>query len=238
MEIRDSVAFVTGANRGLGLAFARELLGRGAKKVYAGIRNPVANSLPGIVPVKVDVTDPASVSTAAAHCGDVTLLINNAGIGRVNAGALDPAVIESACEIFETNFYGMVRVSQAFAPVLLANGGGAIINVLSDATWFARPVLTAYSASKSAAWSFTNALRIELRENGIQVLALHVGFLDTDMAKGLDVKKSDPQQVASRALDALENGSEEVLADAQSNAVKRSLSSDQAYYLDPPDLFV
>jgi short-subunit dehydrogenase len=118
--------------------------------------------------------------------------------------------------------------------VLLANGGGAIINVLSDATWFARPMLTAYSAAKSAAWSFTNALRIDLRKKGTQVLALHVGFLDTDMAKGLDVKKSDPQQVAARSLEELENGGEEVLANAQTNAVKQSLSSERAYYLDPP----
>jgi NAD(P)-dependent dehydrogenase (short-subunit alcohol dehydrogenase family) len=238
MEIRGSVAFVTGANRGLGLAFVRELVRRGAKKVYAGVRDPAAFDLPGVVPVKLDVTDSASVSAAAAGRGDVTLLINNAGIGRVNAGALDPGVVESAREIFETNFYGLVRGSQAFAPVLLANGGGAIINVLSNATWFAPPLLTAYSASKSAAWSFTNALRTDLREKGTQVLALHVGFLDTDMTKALDVKKSDPQQVAARSLDALESGGEEVLADAQSNAVKRSLSSDQAYYLDPPDSLV
>jgi NAD(P)-dependent dehydrogenase (short-subunit alcohol dehydrogenase family) len=100
------VAFVTGANRGLGLAFVRELVRRGAKKVYVGVRDPAAFDLPGVVPVKLDVTDSASVSPAAARCGDVTLLVNNAGIGRVNAGALDPAVIESAREIFETNFYG------------------------------------------------------------------------------------------------------------------------------------
>src|SRR5258708_6962096 len=236
MKIQDSVAFVTGANRGLGLAFVKELLGRNARKVYAGVRNPAAMTLPGVVPVQVDVTDPASVSAGAVRCGDVTLLVNNAGIARVNAGALDPAVIESAREIFETNFYGVIRSSQAFAPVLSANGGGAIINVLSDATWFARPMLMAYSATKSAAWSFTNALRIDLREKGIEVLALHVGFLDTDMAKGVDLPKNDPQQVAARALDALESGREEVLADAQSNAVKRSLSSEQAYYLDPPPL--
>jgi NAD(P)-dependent dehydrogenase (short-subunit alcohol dehydrogenase family) len=143
MRIQGSVAFITGASRGLGLAFARELLGRGVKKVYAGVRNPDSIDLPGVVPVKADVTDPASVSAAAARCGDVTLLINNAGIGRVNAGALDPALIYSAREIFETNFYGMVRASQAFAPVLSANGGRAMVNVLSDATWFARPMLTA-----------------------------------------------------------------------------------------------
>jgi NAD(P)-dependent dehydrogenase (short-subunit alcohol dehydrogenase family) len=119
---------------------------RGAKKVYAGVRDPNSIALPGVIPVKIDVADPASVSAAAAHCGDVTLLINNAGIARVNADALDPALIDSAREIFETNFYGVIRVSQSFAPVLSANGG-AIINVLSDATWFARPMLTAYSAA-------------------------------------------------------------------------------------------
>jgi short-subunit dehydrogenase len=130
----------------------------------------------------------------------------------------------------------MVRVSQAFAPVLSANGGGAIINVLSDATWFARPMLTAYSATKSAAWSFTNALRIELREKGTQILALHVGFLDTDLAKGLDVKKSDPRQVAVRTLDELENSSKEALGDEQTKALKRSLSTEQAYYLNPSEI--
>lgn len=191
MRIQDSVAFITVANRGLGLAFAKELLGRGVKKVYAGVRNPDGIDLPGVVPVNVDVTDPASVSAAAARCG-VTLLINNAGIGRVNAGALDPALIDSASEIFETNFYGMVRVSQAFAPVLSANDGGAIINVLSDATWFSRPMLTAYSATKSAAWSFTNALRIELREKNTQVLALHVGFLDTGPGQGFGREEERP----------------------------------------------
>jgi len=92
------------------------------------------------------------------------------------------------------------------------------------------------AATKSAAWSFTNALRIDLREKGTQVLALHVGFLDTDLAKGLDVKKSDPQQVAARTLNALENGSEEVLADEQTEALKRSLSTKQAYYLNPSDI--
>jgi len=150
MRIRESVAFVTGANRGLGLAFAKELLGRGVKKLYAGVRNPDGVDLPDVIPVKFDVTDPAVVAAAAARCKDVTLLINNAGIGRVDAGALDPAVIDNAREFFETNFYGIIRASQAFAPVLSANGGGAIINVLSEVTWFARPIMTAYSASKSA----------------------------------------------------------------------------------------
>jgi NAD(P)-dependent dehydrogenase (short-subunit alcohol dehydrogenase family) len=236
MKVQNAVAFITGANRGLGLAFAQDLVRRGAKKIYAGVRDPNSIALPAVIPVKIDVADPASVSAAAAHCGDVTLLINNAGIARVNAGALDPALIDSAREIFETNFYGVIRVSQSFAPMISANGGGAIINVLSDATWFARPMLTAYSAAKSAAWGFTNALRIELRESGTQVLAVHVGFMDTDLTKGLEIEKSDPRQVAAHALEALEDGREEVLADEQSNVVKRSLSTEQAYYLKPPTM--
>ena len=236
MSVENSVAFVTGANRGLGLAFAKELLGRGVKKLYAGIRNPDGVDLPGVIPVKFDVTDPAAVAAAALRCGDVTLLINNAGIGRVDASALDPVVIDNAREIFETNFYGIIRASQAFTPVLSANGGGAIVNVLSDVTWFAPPMLTAYAATKSAAWSFTNALRIDVRDKGIQVLALHVGFLDTDLTRGLDVKKSDPRVVAARTLDALETGREEMLAGEQTEALKRSLSTEQPYYLNPPNL--
>lgn len=233
MKIQGSVAFVTGANRGIGLAFAKALLARGARKVYAGARNPEAVTLEGVVPVKLDVTDPASVSAAAARCADVTLLINNAGIAAVNSGALDPGVIDSAREIFEANFYGVIRVSQAFAPILTAHGGGAIINVLSDVTWFSRPVLTAYGASKAAAWSFTNALRAELSGRGTQVLALHVGFVDTDLAKGVNVRKSDPADVVARTLDALEAGSAEVVADEKTLALKRSLSTDRADYLDP-----
>jgi len=176
------------------------------------------------------------VGAAARRCNDVTLLVNNAGIGRVDASALDPAVIDNARETFETNFYGIIRASQAFAPVLSANGGGAIINVLSDVTWFARPIMTAYSATKSAAWSLTNALRVDVRDKGIQVVALHVGFPDTDLTRGFDVKTSDPQQVASRALDALEKGHAEVLADEQTEALKRSLSTEQPFYLNPPHL--
>jgi NAD(P)-dependent dehydrogenase (short-subunit alcohol dehydrogenase family) len=198
MRIEDSVAFITGANRGLGLAFAKELLGRGVKKLYAGVRNPDGVDLPGVIPVKFDVTDSAAIAAAALRCSDVTLLINNAGIGRVDTSALDSSVIDNSREFFETNFYGIIRASQAFAPVLSANGGGAIVNVLSDVTWFSRPIMTAYAASKSAAWSFTNALRIDVRDKGIQVLALHVGFVDTDLTRDFDVKKSDPQEIARR----------------------------------------
>ncbi len=233
MQIKNSVAFVTGANRGLGMALAQELLARGAKKVYAGVRTSAAIDLPGIVPIQLDVTDPAAIAAAAAQCHDATLLINNAGIARVMDSTLDPAFISMAREIFETNFYGLVLTTQAFVPILSNNGGGAVINVLSDATWFARPFLAAYSATKSAAWSFTNALRLELREKGTQVLGLHVGFMDTDMTKDYSMKKVSPRHVAALTLTALEEGKEEVIADDSTQAIKQSLSRKDAHYLNP-----
>src|ERR1700749_4784806 len=116
MKVQDSVAFVTGANRGLGLAFTKGLLMRGARKVYAGVRNIESVTMPDVIPVKIDVTDFASVGVAAALCGDVTLLVNNAGIAPGNTGALDPGMIGTAREICETNFFGVIRTSQAFAP--------------------------------------------------------------------------------------------------------------------------
>lgn len=236
MTTQDSVVFITGANRGLGLAFAHEALRRGAKKVYAGVRNPTEADRPGIAQVKLDVTDPASVAAAAAQCGDTTVLVNNAGIARLTNSTLDSAMIDGAREIFETNYYGTILVSQAFAPILAKNGGGAIINVLSDAVWYARPMLAAYSASKSAVWSFTNALRIELRKQKTLVLGLHVSFMDTDMTEGFEMKKSNPRQVAEAALIGMEANREEVLADDFTREVKRSLCSEQPLYLNPPEI--
>ncbi|WP_327235590.1 SDR family NAD(P)-dependent oxidoreductase [Streptomyces sp. NBC_01317] len=130
----------------------------------------------------------------------------------------------------------MIRLSQAFAPVVHANGGGGIVDVLSDQSWFARPFPAAYAASKSAAWSYTNALRIDLREQATQVLGLHVGFLDTEFVAGLDVKKSDPRHIAGLTLDGLEAGDEEVLADAQARLVKNTLSAAKTSYLAPAEI--
>jgi short-subunit dehydrogenase len=181
--------------------------------------------IPGAEIIALDVTDPASVAAAAARCTDTTILINNAGIARITTSTLDPEIIDSAREIFETNFYGLIRTSQAFALALAQNGGGAIVNMLSDASWVSRPMLAAYSATKSAAWSFTNALRVELRKDGTQVLALHVGFMDTGMTKGLDIPKVSPANVSEQIFDALEAGEEEVLADEGTRAIKLSLAT-------------
>jgi NAD(P)-dependent dehydrogenase (short-subunit alcohol dehydrogenase family) len=236
MIIADSVVFITGANRGLGLAFAQEALKRGASKVYAGVRTPTHADVPGIEQVQIDVTDPASVLEAAARCADTTLLVNNAGIARIHTSIVDPTMIDMAREVFETNYYGTIRVTQAFVPILARNGGGAVVNVLSDAVWLSRPLLAAYSASKSAEWSFTNALRLELRTQNTLVLGLHVGFLDTDLTKGFDMKKTDPKHVAEAALSGVESNNEEVLVDEFTRELKRSLSGEQPMYLDPPEI--
>lgn len=233
MRIQDAVFFISGANRGLGLALAREALECGANKVYAGVRSPTDDQVPGIVQIKLDVTDPASVAVAARRCGDTTVLINNAGIVRLTASTLEPSLVDLTREIFETNYYGTVLLSQAFAPILARNGGGAIVNVLSDATWVSRSVLAAYSPSKSAAWSFTNALRADLRSQRTLVLGLHVGFMDTDMTKGYEAKKADPRDVAAVVLAGVEADMEEVLADETTRLVKQGLSDQQAIYLNP-----
>jgi len=236
MNIKGSVVFVTGANRGLGLAFARGALARGAAKVYAGMRNTQGFDEPGLIPIEIDVTDPASVTTAAAACQDVTLLVNNAGIAAVVDNPLDAAVESLSRSVLETNYYGVVRVTQAFAPILIRNGKAAIINVLSNASWLPIPFLTPYSVSKAAVWSYTNHVRLHLKDQNVQVLGLHVGFIDTDLTKGVDVPKVLPVDVVRDTLDALEAGKSEVMADEGTRTLKRSLSSDVPGYIDPAQL--
>ena len=230
MKIANSVALVTGANRGIGLAFTRELLARGARKVYAGARDPSTVTLPGVEAIRLDVTKPEDVAAAAARAGDVTLVINNAGVGQVG-GFLAPESEEAARRQFETNFYGMLRVSRAFAPTLAAHGGGALLNVLSIAAWTNGGFLAAYAASKSAAWSLTNSLRFELAAQKTQVLALHMGFVDTDLVRALDMPKTSPEEIVRRALDGLEAGLDEVIGDEQTRLVKQGLSATAASYL-------
>ena len=232
MKLDNAVVFVTGANRGLGLAFAREALARGARKVYAGARDPASITLPGVEPVRLDVTDPDQVLAAAQRCGDVSLLVNNAGIATPG-GFLADGAMGSARQQFETNFFGMWRMSEAFAPVLAAQGGGAILNVLSVASWINSPVLGVYGATKSAAWAFTNGLRLELLPQKTQVTGLHVGFVDTDLTRGMEVPKTPPELVVRRAFDGLEAGDAEVLADDITRAVKQGLSATPAVYTQP-----
>jgi NAD(P)-dependent dehydrogenase (short-subunit alcohol dehydrogenase family) len=230
MQLSNAVVFITGANRGIGLAFAREALARGARRVYAAARDPATIQLPGVVAIQLDVTDEAQVERAARECGDVTVLVNNAGVAATG-GFLAEGGMASARLQFETNFFGPLRMVQAFAPVLARNGGGAVLNVLSIASWINRPLLGVYGASKSAAWALTNGLRHELRAQGTQVTGLHMGFVDTDLTRGIEAPKSTPEAIVRAALDGLEAGAEEVLADDMTRQVKQSLSSAAPAYL-------
>jgi len=232
MKLDNATVLITGANRGLGLAFAREALARGARKVYAAAREPASVTLPGVVSLKLDVTNPEDVAAAALACGDVTLLINNAGIAATGGFLAEDSIV-AAQRHLDTNFFGPLRLTRAFAPVLAANGGGAILNVLSVASWISGPLLGNYGMSKAAVWAMTNGTRIELREQKTQVLGLHVGFIDTDLTTGLDVPKLAPDAVVRTTFDALEAGASEILADDFTRQVHAGLSADPAVYLQP-----
>ncbi|WP_189699257.1 SDR family oxidoreductase [Streptomyces chromofuscus] len=222
MKLEGSVAFVTGANRGLGEQFVQALFEAGAAKVYAGARDPAKVAVPNAVPVAVDITDHASVAAAADQAQDVTLLVNNAG-STTRAGILT-ADLDSFRFEFETHVLGTLAMSRAFAPVLGRNGGGAIVNVLSVLSWLSIPASAGYAAAKSAAWSVTNALRVALAEQGTQVTALHVGYLATDMGAAAPGPKSDPGAVARATLAGVEAGRLQVLGDEVSRRVQAALS--------------
>ena len=227
MEISGSVALVTGANRGMGRHFAEQLLERGASKVYATARTPERIDLPGVEVLRLDLTDPDSVEAAAAVAGDVTLLVNNAGIatGSNLLGDLAQVRLE-----METHYFGTLSVVRAFAPILAAGGGGAIVNVLSALSWFSYDGSNAYAAAKSAEWSLTNGIRLELAPQGTQVTGIHVGAVDTDIMSGYEGPKLDPADVVRAALDGLEAGRMEVLVDDWSTMIKATLAGDPAEF--------
>jgi NAD(P)-dependent dehydrogenase (short-subunit alcohol dehydrogenase family) len=218
--IEGSRVVVTGGQRGLGKEFVTELLARGAAAVYVAARHPVDTGDPRLIPIPADVTDPDAVAALADAAEDATIVINNAGLWS-NQTYLEDTDLVDTRQIFETNFFGPLHVIRAFAPVLKANGGGAVVNMNSLAAWTGSQ--DAYNASKAALWSATNALRVRLRAQGTQVLSVHVGPIDTDMARSLDIAKSSPHFVAATALDALARGDSEVLVDEATRAVKAAL---------------
>ena len=221
MQLEGSVALVTGANRGLGAAFARGLLDRGAAKVYAGARDTTSVSDPRVIALPLDITDRASIEAAAEAASDVTVLINNAGIETGTPTLGDEAGLRQELEV---NYLGPVAVSRAFAPVLGANGGGALLNMLSGLAWLTLPTTGGYSSAKAAMWAATNSLRQNLLEQGTLVTGVFAGYIDTDMAAWYDGPKSAPADVVAAALDGLEAGEYEVLVDAWSRDVRDALS--------------
>lgn len=223
MDIQGSVALVTGGNRGIGEHFVKALLDAGAAQVYAAARDPRQVTVPGAVPLKLDITDPEAVRAAAEQAPDVTLVVNNAG-SSTGAALLDGGLADWRRE-YETHVLGTLSVSRAFAPVLARNGGGAFLNVLSALSWLALPGSAAYSAAKAAEWSLTNALRVELAAQGTQVTALHMGYVDTDMTAGIQAPKSAPADIVRTALAGLAAGDFEVLADDTAKQVKSGLSA-------------
>jgi NAD(P)-dependent dehydrogenase (short-subunit alcohol dehydrogenase family) len=225
MNIQDSTVLVTGANRGIGKAFADALLERGATKVYAAVRDVATVADPRLVPIELDVTDPDRVASVARELDDLNVVVNNAGV--LNVGIPLSASLDAARLELETNYLSLASMTQAFAPVLEGNGGGAFVNVLSVFSWVAMPLLSTYSASKAAAWSFTNAARIELRRQGTHVVGVFVAGVDTDMAAAFDIDKLPPAIVAASALDALQADEPEAVVDDYSRAVKAGLSDDQ-----------
>jgi NAD(P)-dependent dehydrogenase (short-subunit alcohol dehydrogenase family) len=212
---------VTGANRGLGAAYARALRKRGATKVYAAVRSPDTVTEPGLVPVRLDLTDRASIAEAARVASDVTLVINNAGISTGTPILGDEAALRRELEV---NYFGPVAVSRSFAPVLAANSGGALVNVLSVLSWISFPTTGGYSSAKAAMWAATNSLRLALADQKTLVVAVHVGYMDTRMAAAVNGPKTAPDLVADATLDAVEAGRPEVLADDTARRVRAALS--------------
>jgi NAD(P)-dependent dehydrogenase (short-subunit alcohol dehydrogenase family) len=222
MKIDGSVALVTGANRGIGLAFARALLSRGAARVYAGVRRPEDLNEPGLEPLLLEVTNSQHIEAAAAKASDASIVINNAGIQagpQLLHGPLDGARLE-----MEVNYLAPWALARAFAPVLAANGGGVLVNILSVASWRANNTFPGYAASKAAEWSLTNALRVALHDQGTVVIGVHVGYVDTDATRQLDVPKVTPAQVADKTMDAIVRDDPEVLVDETAQRVRSLLS--------------
>lgn len=220
VDISGATVLVTGTNGGLGGEFVKQALERGAAKVYATARTPRDWSDPRVEALALDVTDEAGVAAAAARASDVGIVINNAGTGGASS-LLDASVAEVE-QLFRTNVFGALRVAKAFAPVLAASGGGALVDIHSVLSWLA--TAGGYSASKAALWSITNSLRVELAPQRTLVVGAHLGYTDTPMIEHLDTDKNDPADVVAAIWDAVAAGETEVLVDEVSRTVKAALS--------------
>jgi NAD(P)-dependent dehydrogenase (short-subunit alcohol dehydrogenase family) len=227
MKIEQAVAFVTGTNRGVGAGFVETLLARGARKVYAAARDPAAimSNDPRVVRIALDVTDPAQVAEAARAATDVTLLINNAGVNRLER-MLDAGDEDAARAEMEVNYFGTLRMCRAFAPALIANGG-AIVNILSILSRVSLPAMGSLCASKAAALRLTEGVRAELVSHGVRVLGVLPGAIDTDMSRHLPPPKLAVSEVVDAALTALDGGPDEVYVGDMAIGVAGGLAADR-----------
>lgn len=222
-SIKGKTALVTGANRGIGEAIVDALVASGAAKVYAAARNledlapVVARHGARVVAIRLDVTDPAQIRAAAAAAPDVHVLVNNAGVAAHSGGAFtDPEWLAAGRREMDVNFFGTFAVTQAFAPVLAKNGGGAVVNIASVAALVNFPLLAAYSASKAAAHSLTQAARVMLKGQGTQVFGVYPGPIDTRMAEAITWEKTSPAAAAVEIVAGIEAGKEEIFPDPMS----------------------
>ena len=210
MKIEGAVALVTGANRGIGAAIVEALLASGASRVYAGGRTSKAQARDRVTPIPLDVTDEAQVEAAAERCGDVQILVNNAGVltGQPLLRATNPRAAEQEMRV---NYFGTLAMCRAFAPILARNGGGAIVNILSTTAQVNVPIIGSYAASKAAAYSLTQGVRGELGAQGTLVVGVIPGFVDTAMVAHVPVpNKLAPSAVAESVALALRCGTEDV----------------------------
>jgi NAD(P)-dependent dehydrogenase (short-subunit alcohol dehydrogenase family) len=226
MDIKGSIALVTGGNRGLGKAFVLALLDAGAQKVYVGARQLTETGDPRLQPLKLDVTNADDIAAAVEACQDVSLLINNAGVSR-GGSLIGAGSMEGIREDIETNYLGTLAMCRAFAPVLQKNGGGVLVNMLSVLSWFINPSLGSYSVSKAAEWTLTDGIRMELRTQGTLVVGVHAGYIDTDLAARVSGPKARPEDVARATMEGIIAGHEEVLADGSSQQIRTTLDNDR-----------
>jgi len=229
-----AVALVTGANRGIGLAFVQELAARGARRIYAGVRSPdgiIAGTYDGlpVTVVPLDVTDPAATRAAAVACPDVNLLVNNAGL-FTNTRLVRADDPEAARREMDVNYFGTLNMTRAFAPVLGRNGGGYIANVLSVAGAFPAPFMGGYSPAKAAALFLSSITRSELADQGTEVIALIVGSVDTRMSAHVEGRKEDPRDIARAGLDALDRGEHVADTDFMAIDARARYARDPARY--------
>jgi NAD(P)-dependent dehydrogenase (short-subunit alcohol dehydrogenase family) len=216
MNLNDKTVLVTGANRGIGQALVTEALRRGARRVYAGARRPLTHPDERVTPLILDVTDAAQIAAALERIGTLDVLVNNAGVSQ-NDGLSDRAALEAHLAV---NLFGTYGMTQAMVPLLIRSQG-AIVNVLSVAAWAALPMIPAYSISKAAAFSLTQAQRA-LLAGRISVHAVMAGPVDTEMSRDLDVPKASPESVARAIFDGLEHGDEEIFPDPMSASIAES----------------